>query len=131
MVSAVPILSLLLGLSAKFDGMLWTMVVASKACETATVVFPRRLLSLSAVDVGSWAHFSTDATAHTTICFNPKSLVANELSFEKLAYNTAVYAWPSSHIGFFFHSLSLDNLCNDGCQMYLDRKSTRLNSSHW
>ena len=95
------------------------MVVTSKACETTAVVFPRRLLSLSAINVGSWAHFGTDATAHTTICFNPKSLVANELSFEKLTYNTAVYAWPSSHIGFFFYFLSLDNLCNDGCQMYL------------
>ena len=113
MVSAVPILSFLLGLSAKFDGMLWTMVVTSKACETTAVVFPRWLLSLSALNVGCWAHLGAYSATHAAVCFNPKGLVVDELSFEKLTYNTAVYAWPSSHIGFFFYSLSLVNLCND------------------
>ena len=109
----MPVLPFLLGLSAKLYGMLGTMVVACKASKTAAIVFPRWLLSLSALDVGCWTHFSTYSATHAAVCFNPKGLVVDELSFEKLADNTAVYAWPTTHIGLFFHLLSLVNLCND------------------
>ena len=109
----MPVLPFLLGLSAKLYGMLWTVVVASKASKTAAIVFPRWFLSLSALDVGCWTHLGTNSATHAAVCFNPKGLVVDELSFEKLADNTAVYAWPTAHIGLFFHLFRLVNLCND------------------
>ena len=109
----MPVLPFLLGLSAKLYGMLGTVVVASKASKTAAIVFPRWFLSLSALDVGCWTPLGTYSATHAAVCFNPKGLVVDELSFEKLADNTAVYAWPATHVGFFFHLFCLVNLCND------------------
>ena len=109
----MPVLPFLLGLSAKLYGMLGTVVVASKASKTAAIVFPRWFLSLSALNVGCWTHLGAYSATHAAASFNPKGLVVDELSFEKIADNTAVYAWPATPIGLFFHLFCLVNLCND------------------
>ena len=94
-------------------------MIAGKASETASVVFPCGALALSAFNVGCWAYLSTDATAHTAVCFHPESFVVNQLSFEKFANKPAVYAWPSPHMGLFFHALALVNLLHNAGEVNL------------
>ena len=80
------VLSFLLCLVSKLNGMVWTMMIAAETGEAVLVVEPLRHLSLPTINVFDRANIGTDATLHAFVCCDVETLVGDEYVLEETAY---------------------------------------------
>ena len=76
-----------MSLSAKLDGMMWTMMIARETGEAVVVVEPYRLLAFASRDVAHRADVGTDAAFHTFVLRDMETLVGNENLLEETTYD--------------------------------------------
>lgn len=82
----IIILSFLLSLSAKLDGMMWTMMIARETGEAVVVVEPYRLFAFAARDVAHRTDVGADAAFHASLFHYMESLVGDEHMLEESSY---------------------------------------------
>ena len=81
------VLSLLLSLVSKLDGVMRTMVIAGKAGEAILVMQPFRIFSMPALDIAYRTDVGTDATLHALVFLHMKPLVGDEHLLKESAHN--------------------------------------------
>ena len=83
----VIVLSFLLGLVTKFNGMMRTVVIASKASEAILVVKPLGEGTMPTLDVAHRTDVGTNATFHAAVFVYMESLVGDEYFLEEAAHH--------------------------------------------
>ena len=87
------ILSLLLGLFSKLNGMMRTMVVAGEAGEAILVMKPFRVSTMTALDITYRTYVGTDAALHATVFLYVETLVGDEYILEETTYHLGEEPW--------------------------------------
>ena len=81
------VLSLLLSLVSKLDGVMRTMVIAGKAGEAILMVQPDWIFAMPALDITYRTDVGTDATLHAAVFLYMKPFVGDEYFLEESSYN--------------------------------------------
>ena len=79
----IKVLSFLLSLVPKLDGVMRTMVIAGEAGEAILVVQPFRIGSMPSLDIAYRTDIGTDATLHAAVFLNTEPLVGDEHFLEE------------------------------------------------
>ena len=90
------ILSFVLCPFAELNGMMGTMVIASEACETGTIMLPDWCISQSTFNVIHGTYVFANTTFHTCISFDMKRTIGDEVSDKVCAKYIAVDTRPTS-----------------------------------
>lgn len=75
-----------MSLSAKLDGMMWTMMIARETGEAVVVMEPYGLLTLAAINVAHRADVGTDTALHASLFHDVEALVGDEHMFKESTY---------------------------------------------
>ena len=110
------ILSLLLGLVTKLDGMVRTMVVTIETCEAVVMMQPYRHFPFTAINISNRTDMGADATFHTFVCCDVKTLVCNENFFKETTHNLGEKPWNRTFYQSADTFLTIENLLADFCQ---------------
>ncbi len=83
----IKVLSFLLSLVSKLDGVMRTMVIAGKAGEAILVMQPFRIFAMTALDIAYRTDVGTDATLHAPVFLYMEPLVGDEHFLEETTHN--------------------------------------------
>ena len=81
------VLSLLLSLVSKLNGVMRTMVIAGKAGEAILMVQPDWIFAMPALDITYRTYVGTDAALHATVFLYVETLVGDEYILEETTYH--------------------------------------------
>ena len=87
------VLSLLLSLVSKLNGVMRTMVIAGKAGEAILMVQPDWIFAMSALDITYRTYVGTDAALHATVFLYVETLVGDEYILEETTYHLGEEPW--------------------------------------
>ena len=99
-----------MSLSAKLDGMMWTMMIARETGEAVVVVEPYRLLAFASRDVAHRADVGTDAAFHASLFHYMESLVGDEHVIEETAHYLGEEPWDRTLYQSAYAFLPVENL---------------------
>lgn len=106
-------MSLLLGLVTKLDGMVRTMVVTIETCEAVVMMQPYRHFPFTAINISNGTDTGADATFHTFVCCDVKTLVCNENFFKETTHNLGEKPWNRTFDQFADTFLTIENFLAD------------------
>mgnify|MGYP006934211145 FL=1 len=98
--SFIIVLSFLLCLVTKLDGVVRTVVIATEAGEAVLVVQPLWRLALATLDVAHRTDVGADTALHAFLLGDVESLVGDEHVLEEATYYLRHSPWPKT-----FHQL--------------------------
>ena len=106
-----------MSLSAKLDGMMWTMMIARETGEAVVVMEPYGLLAFASKDVAHRADVDTDAALHASLFHDVESLVGDEHMLEESSYYVSEEPRKRTFRQMADASLSLSQVFADGFQL--------------
>lgn len=106
-----------MSLSAKLDGMVWTMMIARETGEAVVVMEPYRLLAFAARYVAHRADVGTDAAFHASLFHDVETLVGDEHMLEESSYYVGEEPGKRTFRKMADASLSLSQVFADGFQL--------------
>ena len=104
------VLSLLLSLVSKLDGVMRTMVIARKAGEAILVVQPNWIFAMATLDIAYRTDVGTDTALHATVFLYVEALVGDEYILEETTHHLGEDPWDSSFDQSVDAFLPLENL---------------------
>ena len=90
------VLSLLLSLVSKLDGVMRTMVIARKAGEAILMVQPDWIFAMATLDIAYRTDVGTDTALHATVFLYVETLVGDEYILEETTHHLGEEPWDRS-----------------------------------